>query len=134
MARALNENEKEIFINNRVVLHEHLSELQADFEDFRNEDLLEYRDCMLKRVNECLKAILETDEDNLGDDCEYLHNNEDDDSKDNEQLKSGETYFVTIELNIHDDISERKLDGALADAIYDAGGEVVNIGEYQIRS
>ena len=65
MARELSEKEKEIYIGNRELLHAHLSELQADFEDFNDEDLIEYRECMLKRVNECLKAILETDEDNV---------------------------------------------------------------------
>ena len=65
MARTLSEKEKEIYIKNRELLHEHLSELQADLEDFNNEDLLEHRECMLKRVNECLKAIIETDEDNI---------------------------------------------------------------------
>lgn len=65
MARVLSEKEKEVYIENRALLHEHLSELQADLEDFNDEDLLEYRECMLKRVNECLKAILETDKDNL---------------------------------------------------------------------
>lgn len=65
MGRVLKENEKEIFIENRGILHEQLSELQADLEDLNNEELLECRSTLLERVNRCLQAILETDDDNL---------------------------------------------------------------------
>lgn len=65
MSRALSEKEKETYLNNRDILHEHLAELQADFEDFNDEDLVEHREVMLKRVNLCLQAILERDEDNM---------------------------------------------------------------------
>lgn len=42
----------------------YLQELQADFEDLSDEDLLECREVMLKRVNECLERLEESDEDN----------------------------------------------------------------------
>lgn len=42
----------------------HLQELQADFEDLSDEDLLECREVMLERVNECLEILEELDEDN----------------------------------------------------------------------
>ena len=63
--RILNEEEKKLLCDNRPELHEQLSELQADFEDFSDKELLNYRDVMLARVNRCLELILETDEDNL---------------------------------------------------------------------
>lgn len=42
----------------------HLQELQTDFEDLSDEDLLECREVMLERVNECLEILEELDEDN----------------------------------------------------------------------
>lgn len=63
--RILTEEEKKQLCENRPALHEHLTELQADLEDFSDRDLLKYRDVMLERVNKCMELILETDEDNL---------------------------------------------------------------------
>ncbi len=65
MSRLLNDKEKEIYIKNRENLHFHLTELQADFEDMSNEELIECRNTMLERINACMIAILETDEDNI---------------------------------------------------------------------
>ena len=65
MARALSENEKEIYLNNRNYLHEQITELQADLEDMTDEELIGCRSTLLERVNWCMRAILETDEDNL---------------------------------------------------------------------
>ena len=65
MARKLNDKEKEIYLDNRDFLHEQLSELQADLEDMTDEELIECRSIMLERVNWCMTAILETEEDNL---------------------------------------------------------------------
>lgn len=50
---------------NRDFLLNHLQELQANFEDLSDNEIIENRDCMLNRINECLKAIFETDNDNL---------------------------------------------------------------------
>ncbi|MBQ8998176.1 MAG: hypothetical protein IJ086_05735 [Clostridium sp.] len=50
---------------NRDYLLNQLQELQADFEDFDNDELIENRECMLERINECLKALFESDNDNL---------------------------------------------------------------------
>jgi len=41
-----------------------LLELQADFEDLSDEDLIECRKVMLERVNECLEEIDDLYEDN----------------------------------------------------------------------
>lgn len=65
MSRILNKSEQAVFIANRGILHEQLAALQADFEDFTDEELVECRATMLNRVNCCLTAILETDEDNI---------------------------------------------------------------------
>ena len=65
MARKLNDKEKEIYLDNRDFLHEQLFELQADLEDMADEELIECRSIMLERVNWCMTAILETEEDNL---------------------------------------------------------------------
>ena len=65
MARKLNDKEKEIYLDNRDFLHEQLFELQADLEDMTDEELVECRSIMLERVNWCMTAILETEEDNL---------------------------------------------------------------------
>ena len=50
---------------NRDLLLRQLQELQADLEDFTDEELIECRDVMLERVNICLYGIGESDEDNL---------------------------------------------------------------------
>lgn len=65
MSRILNEKEKEIYIGNREELHEQLSELQADLEDMSDTELIECRETLLERINWCMRAILETDEDNM---------------------------------------------------------------------
>lgn len=65
MAKKLNNKEKEIYLDNRDFLHEQLFELQADLEDMTDEELIECRSIMLERVNWCMTAILETEEDNL---------------------------------------------------------------------
>ena len=65
MARVLSEKEREIYIENRDELHEQLTELQADLEDMTDEELIDCRSALLERVNWCMRAILETDEDNL---------------------------------------------------------------------
>ena len=48
----------------REVILRHLQELQADYEDFSDEELVECRGAMLMRVNECLAELGESDEDN----------------------------------------------------------------------
>lgn len=63
--RILTEEEKKQLCENRPALHEHLTELQADLEDFTDGELIDYRDVMLARVNRCMELILETEEDNL---------------------------------------------------------------------
>ena len=65
MSRILNEKEKEIYIGNREELHEQLSELQADLADMSDTELIECRETLLERINWCMIAILETDEDNM---------------------------------------------------------------------
>lgn len=62
--RKLNKKEEKELIANRNELHEELRELQADLEDFSDEELAEYRYTMLNRINICMELILETDEDN----------------------------------------------------------------------
>lgn len=63
--RNLTVEEKEIIIDNREFLHEQLTELQADLDDMTDEELIDCRSILLERVNLCMKAILETDEDNI---------------------------------------------------------------------
>lgn len=65
MARRLSKEEKQTYINNRDYLHYQLSEVQADLEDMSDEELIINRDVILQRINCCMEAILETDEDNL---------------------------------------------------------------------
>ena len=65
MARKLKRHERETYVKNRADLHYQLTELQADFEDLDNEELVHCRETMLERVNKCMELILETDEDNL---------------------------------------------------------------------
>lgn len=50
---------------NREFLLRQLQELQADFEDLTNEQLIECRKCILERVNVCLIELGECDEDNI---------------------------------------------------------------------
>lgn len=52
-------------MNNRKIILYHLQELQADLEDFNIEQLIKYRDVMLNRINACLKAIGETEEESI---------------------------------------------------------------------
>ena len=47
-----------------LILRE-LQELQADFEDFSDIELIENRKVMLDRINKCLEVIGECDEDNI---------------------------------------------------------------------
>lgn len=49
----------------REFLLRELQELQADFEDLSNEELIECRECMQNRVNQCLLELGECDEDNI---------------------------------------------------------------------
>jgi hypothetical protein len=42
----------------------HLQELQANFQDLSDEELLECRQVMLNRINECLARLEESYEDN----------------------------------------------------------------------
>lgn len=65
MSRELGKREIKEYITNRTELHKHLSELQADFEDLNDDELIFCREVMLKRINMCLELILETEEDNL---------------------------------------------------------------------
>lgn len=52
------------FIDREYLLRQ-LQELQADFEDLNDEDLIDCRESMLERVNNCLEALGECDEDNI---------------------------------------------------------------------
>jgi hypothetical protein len=54
----------DLMLDNRDFILRHLQELQADFEDFSNQDLIDCRNIMLERVNECLEALFESEEDN----------------------------------------------------------------------
>lgn len=54
---------KELLIIRGNILQQ-LQELQSDLEDFSDVDLVECRDTMLHRVNECLEILEESDEDN----------------------------------------------------------------------
>ena len=65
MARELSAKEKKILYYNRASILDELSELQADFEDFTDEQLIEHRDVMAQRINTCLGLMLETAEDNI---------------------------------------------------------------------
>ena len=65
MARELTKEEKKKFVRNRNELFDELKELQADFEDFNNEELLEHRFDMTERIQRALFLCLETDEDNI---------------------------------------------------------------------
>ena len=63
--RELSKKEKSEFLANRNFMLEELNELQADFEDMSDEQLILCRDCMRERVNRLLNLCLETDEEYL---------------------------------------------------------------------
>lgn len=50
---------------NREYLLSQLQEIQADFEDLSDEDLVNCRETILNRVNGCLVCLGECDEDNI---------------------------------------------------------------------
>lgn len=52
------------FVLNREMILRNLQELQADFEDLTDEDIIECRECILNRINLCLVAIGESEGDN----------------------------------------------------------------------
>lgn len=52
--------------NERNYLLRQLQEIQADFEDFTNEEIIEHKDVILSRVNSCLENLEECEEDNIG--------------------------------------------------------------------
>lgn len=62
-AENLSESTSQIDWTREVILR-HLQELQADYEDFSDEELVECRGAMLMRVNKCLAELGESDEDN----------------------------------------------------------------------
>lgn len=62
-AENLSESTSQISWSREIILR-HLQELQADYEDFSDEELVECRGVMLMRVNECLTELGESDEDN----------------------------------------------------------------------
>ena len=49
----------------REYLLRQLQEIQADFEDMSNEEIIIHREVILKRVNNCLIELGEKDEDNI---------------------------------------------------------------------
>lgn len=65
MARVLTDDEHRAYVANREMLHYQLCELQADLEDLSDEELLDCREPMLRRINMCMDLILETEEDNM---------------------------------------------------------------------
>ena len=52
-------------IQQREIILRQLQELQADFEDLSNQQLIKFRECILQRVNVCLLELSECDEDNI---------------------------------------------------------------------
>lgn len=62
-AENLSESTSQISWSREIILR-HLQELQADYEDFSDEELVECRGVMLMSVNECLTELGESDEDN----------------------------------------------------------------------
>ena len=50
---------------NRKFLLRQLQELQADFEDLNDKEIIENRKCILQRINSCLEELGETNEDNI---------------------------------------------------------------------
>lgn len=76
----LSENgEKEMLemTKTRAFLMRQLQELQANFEDLSDNDILDVRECMLERVNSCLEALNECDRDNLTSDDVCFYSEED---------------------------------------------------------
>ena len=59
------QRERGINMYNRNLMLRELQELQADFEDFSDEELLDNREIMLDRINKCLIELGECDEDNI---------------------------------------------------------------------
>ena len=55
-AENLSESTNQISWSRDIILR-HLQELQADYEDFSDEELVECRGAMLMRVNECLAEL-----------------------------------------------------------------------------
>ena len=51
-------------MENREFILRNLQELQANFEDLCDDELIEVREFMLRRINNCLIAIGESEEDN----------------------------------------------------------------------
>ena len=51
-------------MENREFILRNLQELQANFEDLNDDELIEVREFMLHRINNCLIAIEESEEDN----------------------------------------------------------------------
>lgn len=65
LGRELSEEERCEFLSNRRAMLDHLVELQADFEDFSDKQLIEHKDIIKARINTLLSLCLETDEDNI---------------------------------------------------------------------
>lgn len=53
-----------MMIDRELLLRE-LQELQANFEELTNGELVECREVILERINKCLIELGETDEDNI---------------------------------------------------------------------
>jgi hypothetical protein len=65
--KSIIKNLKKLFDQLNLVRNEllsHLQELQANFQDLSDEELLECRQVMLNRINECLARLEESYEDN----------------------------------------------------------------------
>lgn len=65
MARELSKEEKKKFVRNRNDILDELKEIQADFEDFSDAELIEHRFVITERLQRLLSLCLETDEDNI---------------------------------------------------------------------
>lgn len=65
MARELSKEEKKKFVRNRNDILDELKEIQADFEDFSDTELIEHRFVITERLQRLLSLCLETDEDNI---------------------------------------------------------------------
>ena len=63
--KLINKQKGVIVKMNREFLLRQLQELQADFEDLTNEEIIECRKSILKRINICLAELGECDEDNI---------------------------------------------------------------------
>jgi hypothetical protein len=65
--KSIIENLNKLFDQLNLVRNEllsHLQELQANFQDLSDKELLECRQVMLNRINECLARLEESYEDN----------------------------------------------------------------------